>query len=627
MDLTEKLLMDSPGKTLLMLANEAIARGVIESGVGVVAAYPGTPSSEISDALYLSARKRGFYMEYSTNEKVAMEVAGAAALAGVRAFTPAKHVGLNVSVDALMCFAYVGVDAGMVVVSADDVGPWSSQNEQDNRYYSLLSTLPMLEPSTPQEAKDMVVEAFKISEQLNEPVIVRTTTRVNHTSGNVNLGSLTEPKVYGSFKKQIDRFILTPAVAKKRHEILLKRFEQAKKLSEETSLTFTDGEKSENREFGIITSGASYNYVKEALNELDLNLKILKLGMTNPLPEEKITKFLTEHERMIVIEELEPYLENTIKAIANEKDIKVKILAKKDGLFPRIGELDPRLVLTGIASAMGRKVPFDFQKVDKAFESVQSVLPKRPPVLCPGCPHRATFYAIRVATGGKALYPNDIGCYGLVCMPPLDADTVFCMGSGVGMSSGFSIVVDQPIVATLGDSTFFHAGIPALINGVYNQHKFVYTILDNATTAMTGHQPHPGTGVTNRGITEEVRPEDVAKGCGVKFVSVVDPLDVKATIKTFKDALKHDGVAVVVSRRVCALLAISEKRRAGKKIVPYEVKSEECTGCGVCISLLGCPAISWSGKKAVIDPVLCVGTICGVCAKICPYKVIKAVSE
>lgn len=610
-----------------MLANEAIARGVIESGVGVVSGYPGTPSSEISDALYECAPKRGFYMEFSTNEKVALEVAGAAAISGVRSFTPTKHVGLNVSIDALMCFAYVGVDAGMVILSADDVGPWSSQNEQDNRYYSLLATLPMLEPSTPQEAKDMVVEGYRISEQLNEPVIVRTTTRVNHTSGNVSLGSLAPPKLSGFFKKQVDRFILTPAVAKKRHEILLQRFEQAKEIAEETNLNFVDGEKSGNKEFGIITSGVSYNYVKEALNDLDLNLGILKLGMTNPLPEGKVATFLAAHEKIIILEELEPYLETFVKAIANERNINVKVLAKKDCLFPRLGEFDPRLVLTGLSKATGKRVPFDFQRVDQEFEKVKPVLPKRPPVLCPGCPHRATFYAIRVATGGKALYPNDIGCYGLVCMPPLEADTVFCMGSGAGMSSGFSIVTDQPIVATLGDSTFFHSGIPALINSVYNKHKFVYTILDNETTAMTGHQPHPGTGVTNRGITEKIRPEEIAKGCGAKFVKVIDPLTVKEAVEAFKEALTYDGVAVIVSRRKCTLLAIAEKRREGQRIIPCEVNNDRCTGCGICISMLGCPAISWSHKKAVIDPVQCAGTVCGVCAQICPYKAIEVTSE
>jgi indolepyruvate ferredoxin oxidoreductase alpha subunit len=626
LNLTEKLLIDLPGKDFFMLANEAIARGVIESGVGVVSAYPGTPSSEISDALYQCAPIRKFYMEFSTNEKVAMEVAGAAALSGVRSFTPTKHVGLNVSIDTLMCFAYVGVDAGMIVLSADDVGPWSSQNEQDNRCYSNLATLPMLEPSTPQEAKDMVVEGYKISEQLNEPVIVRTTTRVNHTSGNVTFGTLTAPKLSGAFKKQADRFILSPTVAKKRHEILLQRFERAKRISEETNLTFVEGEDSGSKDFGIITSGVSYNYVKEALNELDLNFEILKLGMTNPLPEGKIARFLANHDNVIVIEELEPYLEHFVKATANEYGINAKILAKRDGLFPRFGELDPRLVLEGLAKAAGKKVPFDFQRVDQEFEKVKSVLPKRPPVLCPGCPHRATFYAIRVATGGKALYPNDIGCYGIVSMPPLETDTVFCMGSGVGMASGFSIVTDQPIVATLGDSTFFHSGVPALINSIYNNHKFVYTILDNETTAMTGQQPHPGTGVTNRGTTEKIMPEEVAKGCGAKFVKVIDPFFVKEAVKTFREALTYDGVAVIISRRECALLAIAKKRKEGQRIVPCEVDNERCTGCGVCVSTLGCPAISWSGKKIIIDPVQCDGTVCGVCMQICPQKAIGVTS-
>jgi len=627
MDLTEKLLMNATGKSIFLLANEAIARGVIESGVGVVAAYPGTPSSEISDALYQCAPKGQFYMEFSTNEKVAMETAGAAALSGVRSFTASKHVGLNVSVDSLMCFAYVGVDAGMLVLSADDVGPWSSQNEQDNRYYALLTTLPMLEPSTPQEAKDFIIEGYKISEQLNEPIIIRTTTRVNHTSGNVTLGALIQPKLSGCFKKQADRFILTPAVSNRRHEILLQRFEQAEKIAEKTDLNFVDGKECLSKKFGLITSGVSYNYAKEALHELNISFDILKLGMTNPLPKEKVATFLDTHEKVIILEELEPYLENLVKAVANEHKIKVKILSKEEGFFPRFGEFNPRLVLTGLCRAIGKKMPYNFQKVDQEFDKVKLVLPNRPPVLCPGCPHRATFYAIKVATGGNALYPNDIGCYGIVCNPPLDTDTVFCMGSGVGMSSGFSIVTDQPIVATLGDSTFFHAGLPALINGIYNKHRFVYTVLDNETTAMTGHQPHPGTGVTNRGVGEKVKPEEIAKASGCKLVKVIDPFMVKEAIETFKQAIAFNGIAVIVSRRKCALLAIAEERKEGKRIMPCRVDDNKCRGCGTCISALACPAISWSNKKAVIDSVQCPGAICGVCIQICPFEAIDVTSK
>lgn len=607
---------------VLLLGNEAIARGVMESGVGVVSTYPGTPSSEIGDVLYQCAPKAGFYMEYSTNEKVAMEVAGSAALAGVRSFTCMKHVGLNVAIDAFMCLAYVGVDAGLVVVTADDVGPWSSQNEQDNRYYSLLSGTPMLEPSSPQEAKDMIVEAFKISEKLNEPVLVRTTTRVNHTRGNVRLGSLKKPKVTGKFERQSDRFLLVPAVAKARHKILLSRMEDAKEFSEKTDLNFVDGE----GELGIVTSGVSYNYVKEAMNELNLNAAILKLGMTHPLPEEKVSNFLSAHAKVIVVEELEPYIENYLRATTSKTNVKVKILGKQEGLFPRFGEFDPRNVLTGIAQATEKKIPLNLSKLDQDFESVRHLLPKRPPILCPGCPHRATFYAIRVATGGKAIYPNDIGCYGLAAMPPLETHTVFCMGSGVGLSCGLSVFVDQPIVATIGDSTFFHAGIPALINAIYNQHKFVYTILDNETTAMTGHQPHPGTGVTNRGVTTRVMIEEVAKGCGAKFVRVVDPFKVKETIKTFREALEYDGLAVVVARRKCILLTLRERRRKGVQITPYEVDSDKCTECEVCTSMLGCPAISWVENKAAIEPTLCVGIDCGVCAQICPYDAIRVAS-
>ncbi len=617
----EYLIKDSPGEIVLFLGNEAIARGAIEAGVGVVSTYPGTPSSEIADSLSWASPKVGFYMEYSTNEKVAMEVAGAAAMCGVRSLVCMKHVGLNVASDAFMSLVNTGVDGGMIVVSADDPMAWSSQNEQDNRFYAWMSGAPMLEPSSPQEAKEMVLRGFDLSEKLNEPVLLRTTTRISHTRGNVKLGPMRKPVTKGTFEKDPSRFVLVPANFRVRRLIVLDKIREAKKISEETDLNFVEGE----AEIGIITSGVSYNYVKEALDLLNVEASILKLGMTNPLPEEKICDFLREHKPVFIVEELEQYLETRVRAIANREVPEAKVMGKSEGLFPSYYEFSTRRVVEGLSKALKKEPSVKYSELDKKVGDVAKKLPPRPPVLCPGCPHRATFYEIKKVTKGKAIYPSDIGCYTLGIQFPFNvADTCLCMGSSVGVSCGISTVSDQPIVAVIGDSTFFHAGIPPLIDAVYNQHKFTLVVLDNETTAMTGHQPHPGTGVKGTGSPgNKVKIEDVARGCGVKYVKVVDPFNVEEALEAIKGAVEFPGPAVVVARRICILLEIREKRRKGIEIVPYVVDPEKCTGCKTCINKLGCPAIYWDAdeEKAVIEPTICVD--CGVCAQICPVEAIS----
>ena len=619
-DLKKVLLDTTVGKHVLLLGNEAIARGILETGVGVMTTYPGTPASEIADTTALIADDAGMYMEYSTNEIVALETAAGAAICKVRALTAMKHVGLNVAADALMVFAYTGVRAALIVVTADDPECYSSQNEQDNRYYALLSNLPLLEPSDAQEAKDMIHYAVEISEKLEIPCLFRTTTRVAHTRTPVTLSKIQKPNMKGEFIKDVKHFVMVPANSRPQHKVLLDRMEKAKTISEESSfnkITRTGAEG------GIITSGAAYNYATEAVNLLNLNISILKLGMTHPLPENKIANFLKTHKKIIIIEELESYLETQIKAIAKDHVPNVKIYGKSGTTyFPRYGELSTRLVAEGIAKILNKKLPINFTEIDKKYNEASEILLPRPPILCPGCPHRASFHVIRTATAGKAIFTTDIGCYALGYQPPLEVgDLMFCMGASIGTACGISKATGQDTVAIVGDSTFFHAAIPGLINAVYNNHKATLIVLDNLTTAMTGHQPHPGTGKTGMGIpTARVSIEEVAKGCGVKYVKVVTPFKVKEATDIVKEALKTEGPSVIIFRSPCTLLTIAEKRRKGLKIPPCKV-TEKCTNCMACFKLLGCPALETKEKKVAINETLCTG--CMLCAAVCPYQAIE----
>jgi len=416
MDIVEILTRNAPGSRHLLLGNEAIARGAIEAGLEVAATYPGTPASEIGDSLFRAVGKGKFYFEYCVNEKVAMEVAGAAAIANARSLVCMKHVGLNVASDAFMTLNYIGVRAGMVVVTADDPGCWSSQNEQDNRLYALLGDTCTFEPADPQEAKDMTVAAFEISEELEQPVLLRVTTRVSHTRAGVVLGPIQPPKGSPDFEKCPFRFVTIPAVARKRHPILVEKIKKAADISERTKWNRIIGE----GDIGIITSGVSFNYVVEALEELGVKASIFKLGMTYPLPKKRIQKFVASKEKVLIVEELKPYLEIQVRSFAQEEGITTPILGKSQGYFSEVGEMDPRRVMEGIAKALGREVSPQLREIDEKYAAIVGKLPPRPPILCAGCPHRATFYAVAVATGRKGIYPTDIGCYTLAIQPPLE---------------------------------------------------------------------------------------------------------------------------------------------------------------------------------------------------------------
>ncbi len=627
------LLSDEIGKKELLLGNEAIVRGAIEGGCALAATYPGTPSSEIGNTLHKIAKDAGMFFEFSANEAVALEVAAGAAVAGVRSFAFMKHVGLNVAADAFMTIAYTGVRGGLVVLSADDPQCHSSQNEQDNRYYAKISGVPMIEPSTPAEAKEMMIFAFDLSDRLEVPVLFRTTTRLNHVKGIVEYGEKKEVVGKVKFEKDPHRFVTVPANARKGHLRLLAAMEKMKEETEICSLNYTVKPKYGNNEngtkVGIITSGVTYNYIMELLENVDLDIdaSVLKLGMTNPLPESMILDFADEHELLIIIEELEPFLEDSLLALLkhNRRDIDLK--GKRDGHFPRAFEFNPDIVYKGMLSALDSDAGMVNDEEEGILEWKKLPEPPRPPVLCPGCPHRGAYFAVKKATRGKAIHPMDIGCYTLGIMPPQSiGDILVCMGSSAGSAGGISRVIDEPVIAHMGDSTFFHTGIPALVNAVHNRHNIVLNIMDNSTTAMTGHQPHPGLPID--GMGDPAVALDVTKVCeglGVEFIRTVDPLKVKETTQAFKEALEFQGAAVVITKSPCALLIDRAYRKKGKVRTKYTVDQEKCRHCNLCTRQFACPAFYVKDNDHFIDPAICLG--CGVCAQVCPFGAMVPMKE
>ncbi len=614
-----KLLIDEPGAERLLLGNEAIARGALEAGVAFATTYPGTPSSEISLNLFQVSQQSDLYFEYSTNEKVALEVAAGAANAGLRTMCMMKHVGLNVAADPLMTLAYVGVRGGMVILSADDPNMFSSQNEQDNRYYAKMSGLPMLEPSSVQEALEMTAYAFELSEQLHEPVILRTTTRINHSSAFVHLGPLRKPVAKGRFNKDPFNYVTVPAVSRRLHVKLLENMAKAAEISENSAYNTVTG----NGRLGIVCNGVSFNYVRDAVNELGIaeRANILRVGMSNPLPTDKIKQYLNGCEKVLVVEEGEPFMEEAVKAFAQEAGLTLKIQGKGEGLFSRLYEFDPAMVRRIVAGYFGVA---DIPKEKLDLSDVPEI-PARPPNLCAGCSHRATFYAVKKAAEGlDAIYPNDIGCYTLGFLPPLSmGDFVICMGSSVSSACGFSKATDQKVVAFIGDSTFFHSGLTGLVNAVHNNHNFTLVILDNGTTAMTGHQPHPGVDMDalNMAGYHRISIEAVVRAVGVSHVTIVKPFKIKKSIEAIREALAFKGVSVIISQEICTLYARS---LGSLKPRAFQV-SDRCTNHRDCINELACPAFYLEGERVRIDADACVG--CAVCAQICPENAIVPVKS
>lgn len=616
------ILINEYGKKVILLGNEAIVRGALESGVGFSSTYPGTPASEIGDTFAEIAKDAGLYFEYSTNEKVALEAAAGAALSGVRSMVSFKQYGLNVSSDSAFPLVYLGVRAGMVIVVADDPNCWSSaQSEQDSRYYARLAHIPMLEPSDSQECKDFTKIAFELSEKFSIPVLLRTTTRVNHGRGVVTLGKIVEGKKQGKFSKDAIKFRNFPPFIMETHKELHKKMEELKKVSEEIDINCSFNGVSKNN-LGVVTSGVAFNYVMDALHDLNLKLPVLKLGLTYPLPEDMLRRFIKNLEAVLVAEEIEPILEESLNSLAKDSKPELKIYGRKEGYLPKSGELKEGDILIAISKITGVKPQYNPIAQKEEYKKLNIV--KRLPVMCPGCPHRATFFATKSVVR-DAVFGGDIGCYILGIYPPFETqDFVFSMGASEGVIHGIKRVSDQKAIAFIGDSTFFHAGIPGLINIVYNKSNPLIIILDNRSTAMTGHQPHPGVGITGMGEKSKViNIEDIVRACGVENVIVVDPFNVKEMEDAIRECLQKDTVSVIVAKRECQLLAIRRKKREGIIIPKFGIDQSLCDGCGICLYHFGCPAIFMDGNKFYIDKDVCTG--CAVCVRICPKRAIKAV--
>lgn len=614
-----KLLTDNPGEKIMLLGNEAIARGAVEAGVAFAATYPGTPSSEISLNLFQMSKESDLYFEYSTNEKVALEVAAAAANSGVRTFCMMKHVGLNVAADPLMTLAYVGVTAGMVILTADDPFMFSSQNEQDNRYYAKFGNLPMLEPSSVPEAKEMIKYAFDLSEELSQPVLFRTTTRINHSNAFVTFGDMKPRVPKGKFVRDPFRCVTVPNVSRQLHVKVLEKMAAAKAVSEDNDLNIIEGD----GKWGILVNGVSYHYVQDAVKDLDIenDTKVFRLGFSNPMPEKKLKQFLKGCEKVLVVEEGEPFMEEALKAFAQEEGITIPIKGKSEELFSRLYEYDPAMVREKMALFFG----VDYTAPSKLDTADVPEIPMRPPNLCSGCSHRATFYEVQQAAKDMDIVcPTDIGCYTLGFLPPLNTgDFVICMGSSVSTGCGFGQATDQKVISFIGDSTFFHSGITGLVDAVFNNHNFTLVILENDTTAMTGHQPHPGVDMERFGLSGHgrVNIEELVRAVGVEHVSIIKPFKVKKSIDIIREALAYKGVSVVISQEPCILFAKSLKLMTPRAFTV----SDKCVDHKDCIESIACPSFYIEDGRVKIDADTCVG--CAVCAQICPENAIRPLKK
>ena len=593
----------------LLIGNEAIAMGALAAGVRLVCGYPGTPSSEVVETV-AKRRGDGVYVEWSINEKAAMEVASGAACAGGRALVTMKQMGLNVCSDPLMCINYVGIKGGLVVLAADDPGPISSQTEQDTRHFGRYARIPVLDPQTPEEAYQMARDAFELSEKIGSPVILRPTTRVCHNCAVIETETPPEVPKSTEFVKD-SRWVIFPKLA---YNAKRRLFEREAELSEEMSRSRYNN-LSGNGRLGVACGGVSGAYTKDALRELNAECKLLSVGTPYPFPESLALKFLDRVEKVIVFEELDPVIEDALLALCGRSGKSVEILGKRTGHTICAGENSHDIIKRQLAEFLH----IDTEPTENACDGAPE-LAMRPPTLCAGCPHRASFYAVKQAMKGrKAVFCGDIGCYTLGNAMPLDmVDTCLCMGAAISMPQGMAHSGNDAVhFGFVGDSTFFHSGITNVINAVYNQADEVVVILDNSTTAMTGHQPHPGIGKTMMGeISEKISIEKLLRAIGVTSVRIADPLNQEESIAAVKAAVDESGVRCIIFRSPCVALFKSDKR--------CTVSADKCKKCGKCIKELGCPAISTDGGRAVIDPSLCNG--CGLCATICPFNAISEVT-
>ena len=588
-----------------VMGNGAIGLGALAAGVNLVSGYPGTPSSEIVETISKYPHD-GVHLEWSVNEKAAMEVAASAAYGGARTLVTMKQVGLNVAADPIMSLAYVGVKGGMVVVSADDPGPISSQTEQDTRRFADFCRIPVFDPSSPEEAYQMIQDAFKYSEKYKTPVLFRPTTRVCHAYASIDNPEYCGPKKYEGFVKDSKKWVIFPRLSFANHNMIEKRnIEIGRDFSSYKFNKIEGG----NSNKAVITSGISYSYAKEYMKYHE-DIKLIKIATAYPFPEDLLLKALEGVKEVICLEELSPFIEEQVLKIIGKHGLQIRVSGKLDGKVPHSGENSSNQVAAILSDFLGT------EKLSGGFDiSDAPALPMRPPVLCAGCPHRASFYAVKQAMKGKkAYFCGDIGCYTLGNAMPLDmVDTCLCMGAGITMAQGFHWIDGEgTCFGFVGDSTFFASGMTGVVNAVYNNADMILCVLDNSTTAMTGHQPHPGIGRNMMGqIVDKVDIKKVLEGIGVHKVITVNPLNLKESIDAVNECEKLPGVKAIIFKSPCIAISKPDKKLA---------ISEKCIQCKKCIREIGCPALITVDGKVTIDESLCTG--CGLCSQICPVSAI-----
>lgn len=588
-----------------LMGNGAIALGALASGVNLVSGYPGTPSSEIIETISKYPHE-GIHLEWSVNEKAAMEVAASAAYSGARVLVTMKQVGLNVASDPLMSLAYVGVKGGMVIVSADDPGPISSQTEQDTRRFADFCRIPVFDPTSPEEAYQMIQDAFAYSEKYKTPVLFRPTTRVCHAYASIEVGEWKGPKQYEGFKKDSKKWVIFPRLSYANHGMIEKRnVEIGDDFSAYRYNTVEGGSSAK----AVVASGVSYAYAKEYLKNYK-DIRLIRIATAYPFPETFVLEALEGVKEVVCLEELSPYIEEQILKLAGKHQLSISVSGKLNGVVPHHGENSTNLSAKILSDFLGT------EEIETGNDLTDMPsLPMRPPVLCAGCPHRASFYAVKQAMKGKkSYYCGDIGCYTLGNAMPLDmVDTCLCMGAGITMAQGFHWVDPESVTfAFVGDSTFFASGLTGVVNAVYNEANMILCVLDNSTTAMTGHQPHPGTGKNMMGnFVDKVDISKVLEGIGVKKIITVNPLDLQAAIQAVKDCEQETGVKAIIFKSPCVAITKPQKKIS---------ISDKCINCKKCIRELGCPALITVDGKVTIDENLCTG--CGLCSQVCPVEAI-----
>jgi indolepyruvate ferredoxin oxidoreductase alpha subunit len=616
--------MDEKNSLHLLMGNEAVARGAIEAGVKFALGYPGTPSTEVLEALSAQSKQSGMKVEWAVNEKVAFDIATGVSYGGKRCLVTMKSAGLNVALDSIVSVAYSGVVGGLVIYAVDDPGAHAGMEEQDSRLFTEVTGLPMIDVTSPQSSKEAIVKAFDLSERYGTPIFVRSTSRIAHGKAPVKYDPIHEAEDRPRLTKDISKFTrASPSWVKNQHRDLNERVNSMLVESEASQFNLLTL-KSEARA-GIIASGASYGYLQDVIEGYNPDVSTLLLGFVSPLPVGLIKRLIEKVDRVLVLEELEPYIETRVKALAHTIGSVTEIMGKSSGFLSRIGEYDYQIVESAVDQLLNRQPKGKDVLMDQKRLEASKLAPTRSLPFCAGCPHRGTYTALTQAARdlgfgkGEVLVMGDIGCTILGMYPPWESCwTEVCMGASIGNAIGFRYAgVKQPIIAAIGDSTFYHAGLPPAVNASWRETPILIAVLDNSITAMTGHQPSPSTGYNEENEeTRSIQAEDLLTAIGVTNVQVVDPYNLQETRDTFKRALTNDVTSAIVLRRPCSLVA----RRRGIVSKPYAV-SDDCTGCLTCITTLSCPAMTISKGLAEIDQTQCTG--CGLCEQVCPVNAIK----